>query len=110
MKISKDDLTLSSTDLNEATITSDAVQVEHVANLAVQIVTTGTHSGTLKLQASLDGSNWSDIPDASIAVSNAGAYFVNVSNIGFDYVRMVYTKSAFTSGVISSAKITTKGI
>lgn len=113
MRIKNDDLTLSSTDLDEASITSSAVNVEHISQFAVQVVTSGTHTGTLKVQASCDEkapTNWSDIPDATEAVSDGAAYLINVVDAGYNWVRVVYTKSAFTDGTITSARINLKGV
>lgn len=113
MRIKNDDLTLSSTDLNQASITSSAVSVDHISQFAVQVVTTGTHTGTLKVQASCDEkspSNWTDVPNATATVSDGAAYLINVVDAGYNWVRVVYTKSAFTNGSITSARINLKGV
>src|ERR1700734_2300952 len=88
------------------TINSVPIQLQNALFYVIQIVFTGTPTGTFKLQASCDNSatqtaagqtyaptNWTDIPSATAAVSGAGsvllrdpAYFASYS-----FVRVVYT-------------------
>ena len=97
-----------------ATINSSAVPLLQTWFYAIQVVFTGTPTGTFKLQGSCDPipqarvevqtpTNWSDIINSSIAVSAAGNLMWNVSEIGYNYVRVVYTD---TSGGTSTAIIT----
>lgn len=124
MRIDNSPLTFDTTDLSQATATSTAINLSHVSQYAVQIVTSGTHAGTLKIQVSCDeghpnsaasGSqvsgvvNWSDLPNATAAVSNSGVYLINVADAGYCWARVVYTKTSGT-GAISSSKFNVKGI
>lgn len=124
MKIKNDSLTFDSTNVADAVCTSQAFSLAHIANFAVQVVTSGTHAGTLKIQVSCDAgnpnasteaqqsvnvTNWSDLPNATAAVTNSGAYLINVVDAGYNFARVVYTKTSGT-GSITSCRVNTKGI
>jgi hypothetical protein len=87
-----------------ATITSKAMQLQNHLFYCIQLVWTGTPTGTFKLQGSCDNSatmtaagqayvptNWTDIPTLSEAVSAAGSYLFNESFAAYNFVRIVYT-------------------
>ena len=78
-----------------ATITSSAVDLQDLNIYAIQAVYTGSPVGTLKLQVSVDGTNYDDYTGSSLAVSAAGSNTWKVSAAGERYVRLVYT---FSSG------------
>ena len=101
------------------TINSAAMQIQNHLFYCIQIVFTGTPTGSFKLQGSNDNSatktaaaqfpyvvtNWTDIPNSSQNVTEAGsvllrdpAYFSQ-----YNFVRAVYTD---TSSGISTAIIT----
>lgn len=98
-----------------ATRTSPAMQVINMWGFAIQVVFTGTPTGTFKLQASADPllvnnpiaypppTNWTDIADSSHAVVAAGDYMWDVFDVTFNFVRLVYTD---TSGGASTAVLT----
>lgn len=101
----------------------DPVWLGHICNYAIQLVFTGTPSGTLKLQASNDlgrqasgypetddgVSNWTDITGSSQVIAAAGNHMWQVENAGYRWVRAVYTRSA-GSGTVTSAKFNVKGV
>lgn len=124
MRIKNDSLTFDTTDLAQATCTSVAVNLSHISQFAVQLVTSGTHAGTFKVQVSCDAgspnagteaqqatgvSNWSDLPNATAAVTNGAAYLIHCVDAGYNWARIVYTKTSGT-GSITSARINTKGV
>lgn len=97
-----------------ANITSEAVPLNQIYTFAIQAVYTATPTGTLKLQASCDPyintmptaelpTNWTDIANSSISITAAGNYMWNVSDIGYNWVRLVYTDG---SGGTSTAALT----
>lgn len=63
-----------------------------------------TPVGTMSLQASNDGQNWSDIPNSSLPVSgNSDNNIFNVSkNIYYNFVRLVYTRTSGDATVVVS--------
>lgn len=108
-----------------STVNSEAVLLQNVIDYAIQIVYTGTPTGSFKLQASNDdgqplkgvspvtlGSsvvNWTDVPSSSVAVSGAaGSSMWNIQDAGYRWVRVVYV---FTSGTgsLTIARVNTKG-
>ena len=88
-------------------VTSSAVQLDYTVGYSIQAAFTGTPSGSLKLQASVDGTNYSDITDTSTTIAAAGSFLWNVADPNYDYVRLVYTRTGST-GVLS-ATIFSKG-
>lgn len=123
MRIHNQSLTLDSTNMASATITSRGVWLGHIADFSIQLVFTGAPVGTFKLQASNDvgtedkgGAGWSDTGvthwtdlDSSQAISAAGDLMYNYRGAGFRWVRVVYTKTSGT-GTITVAKANCKGI
>ena len=107
---------LSTTTMN-TTITSPACQLYNIYGYAIQIVWTGTPTGTLKLQVSSDPvpqgppnvippfepTHWSDLTDSPFAITAAGDYMWNVYDVMYNWVRLVYTDA---SGGTSTASIT----
>lgn len=81
-----------------------AIWLGHIAHYSIQIVFAGTPDGVIKLQASNDvGSinsaaaanqtpivNWTDL-GVSTTVSQAGSIILNQSNVGYNWVRAVWT-------------------
>lgn len=100
------------------TLTSKPVNVVTTYTYGVQVVFTGTPTGTFKLQCSMDPAaaaqgynqaavydpvNWTDIPESEYAVTAAGNEVWNVQDIGYNWFRLVYTD---TSGGTSTAVLT----
>jgi hypothetical protein len=104
-----------------ATINSSAIQLENNYGYSIQIVFTGTPTGSFKLQSSSDPvtkaslnfgangavtytpTNWTDIADSTFTVTAAGNVMWNYTGLaGYNYVRVVYTD---TSGGTSTAII-----
>lgn len=83
-----------------------ASSLQKIYNFSIQIVFTGTPTGSFKLQGSDDPydipnntnahapTNWSDIADSTFSVTAAGKVMWNYSMCGFNYVRPVYTDSS----------------
>lgn len=111
-----------------ATRNSAAQQLYNSFVYAIQVVITGTPTGSLKLQASCDqaysgkptsGSsglnplpvNWTDIASSSQAVTAAGSVIWNITDPGYNWVRIVYTdtSSGSSTAVIASSSFNGKG-
>ncbi len=84
--------------------TSSAMNLELCNGYCGVLTTTGTATGTLKIQGSNDGVTYVDLPNsgttANIAVAAPASYLFNVINVYYNYVRCVYT-NATNSGTIS---------
>jgi len=76
-----------------ANLSSSVVSLSEVSGYCIHAVYTGAPVGTLFIEGSCDGSNFSTI--ASNAISGASQYFSNQSGVFYPYVRVRY---AFTSG------------
>lgn len=86
---------------------SDAVLLRYIRNYAVQVVTSAvsTPSGaSVKLQASNDQTNWSDLAGTSNNITTTGNVVINADGAGYKYVRAVF---AISSGTITSEVIFT---
>lgn len=130
MRISNDELTVNKVKPSHSPIdmsvafNSDPIWLGHISNYAIQLFFTGTPTGTLKLQASLDkgnptkgeshwdlGSikNWTDLDCSSQGVSASGDHMWQVDNAGYNWVRVVWTPAGGT-GTLDSARFNAKGI
>lgn len=80
------------------TSTSEAVDISWSDCWAVQWSWTGTINGALKVQASIDGTNWEDISGATgTPAGSAGAkLYPNTTLAGYTLVRSLYTASSGT--------------
>jgi hypothetical protein len=108
------------------TLNSSAISLKGIYGYAVQVVWTGTPNGSLKLQASSDAAgdqasplnltntvtNWSDVANSSTAITAAGNYMWNVSEVMYNWVRVVYTDSSggSSTAVITVSQINAKGV
>lgn len=107
-----------------ASFNMSGVYIGHVVNCSIQLVFTGTPVGEFKLQGSNDAgspnasqqphlydgvSNWSDITSSVQAVSAAGDVLYNLSNLGYNFIRVVYTRTSGT-GSLTVARLNTKGV
>lgn len=89
------------------TVTTAAIPALNLLYASVQIASTGSGAGTLVMQASNDEpasptmppSNWSSIPSATVTVTGAGAFLIPITNLCYQWVRLVYTNTG--TGTIS---------
>ena len=120
MRINTENLTLSSTDMT-ATITSDAIWLGHIANGAIQLVFTGSPNGTFKLQSSVDApnpgnpkstviTNWTDVINSTQSIVGAGDHVYELQNIGYTFVRVVWSDVSSGASTVTSARYMVKGV
>jgi hypothetical protein len=100
-----------------------AIWLGHICNFSIQLVFTGTPNGVFKLQCSNDPGmpdggqtpqdkgvvNWTDVLNSSQAITAAGSHVYQVENVGYNFVRVVYTQSSST-GSLTSARVNVKGV
>lgn len=106
-------------------LTSIALPLYHIYGYAIQAVYTGTPSGTFKLQASSDPinppgqgmganvvTNWTDVANSSVTVTAAGNYMWNVTDVMYNYVRLVYTdgSAGASTAVLTVSTFNAKGV
>lgn len=99
MRIGALDLAFNTTDMSQASCTSSWVDVQPNSMFFIQVKYTGSPVGTLVLQASNDKVVASTMDDtttynSTIAVSGPGNDAWNVDGIGFQWVRVVYTRTS----------------
>lgn len=88
------------------TSNSPFVPLKSIIMYSIAAIITGTPNGTIKLQASNDPetndtqpstltpTNWADIANSSFTVTTAGETMWNVTDVGYNYVRVVYTDAS----------------
>ena len=121
---------LAATTVLNANINGPAMQLENSYGYSIQLVITGTPTGTFKLQGSCDPvpapsqmfgangvvtytpTNWTDIANTSDAVSAAGSLLYNLEGTFYNYVRVVYTdgSSGSSTAVLTVSTFNSKGI
>lgn len=86
-------------------VTSISVGVQYLDFISIEVVITGTPTGTLDVQISHDNSNWVSVPLSSTAVITSGSpspiIFENIEALPAPWVRMVYTATS-GSGTMSA--------
>lgn len=97
MRIFNEPVTVSNSgDMSQATLTSNSIALDHMGLAAIQAVYTGSPVGSLKLQANVGGSTWTDVASSTVSVTAAGDNMWNLADIGYSAVRVVYTKTSGT--------------
>lgn len=103
-----------SQDMSAASITSNVIDIRYLDDIAIQAVWTGTSPvGTITVQGSLDYSAppmaianagiWTTVvlsPTAAVS-GNTGNILINMDQLSFPYIRIVYTKTSGT-GTLST--------
>ncbi len=107
MKINYETI-ISAGDMSLASLTSTTINLDFKLIVAIQAVYTGSPVGTLKLQGSIGGTSWSDISGSSTAITTSGDVLYNITDIGYRYIRAVYTKTSGTGSL--TVEINAKGI
>lgn len=93
------------------TVTSGAIPALNLLYLSAQLVAASTAEGTLKIQFSNDvvnptlnitePTNWSDIPDASVAITAPGVFAIPKIDLCYEYIQLIWTPAASDPGTIS---------
>jgi len=85
--------------LVDASFDSDVIPLQQ-KDFCVQAVWVGTVGGTIKLQASVNGTTFSDIPNTSKTILNAGSEIWNLSSQNYPYLKAVITITSGTATAI----------
>ena len=90
----------------EASLTSAPIKLKTASRFSIHLVLTGAPAGSFKVQASniptAEGAtvaDWADIAYSTIVINNANSVFYNVSDAGYYYARVVYTRTSGTGTV-----------
>ena len=100
----------SSVDLTDASWTSDQTNVSQIDFFAYMLEWSGlTGGGTVKVQGGIKSTRdqqgvvkWADLDLDPIPVSgSADTALINLTQLGFEYVRLVYTKDDASAGTLN---------
>jgi len=100
----------SSGDVAQTNQYSNPISLRHLSAYSIQVTTTGTPSGTFKLQMSNDNPEyggkyplstmtWVDIDGSTLTVTAAGNIAWNAQGAGYLWARVVWTKSSGTGTI-----------
>lgn len=106
-----------------ADISSRGIFMNQIINASVQAIWTGAGAlGTIKLQVSNDNVqvaqgtdpganvvNWSDYSGTDQDVAGAGSFFWNLSDVGYQWLRIKFVKTGGSAGTLNST-VCVKGI
>lgn len=86
-----------------ASFNGNSFNVTGFHDLAVSSVISGasTLNGVLKLQGSVDGTNWADVSGATATLTADGTTIYSVANNSYQFVRLVWTRTT-GSGTLDS--------
>ncbi len=84
-----------------ANIPGVPLEIKEILTGAIQTVWTGsTPIGTLVIQGSCDGVNFTTLASGSQSISgNSGSFLLPLADIGYSYIQAVYTKSSGTGTI-----------
>lgn len=75
-------------------VTTPIVNLSGMRGFSVQVAQTGTGNSVLKLQASNDGINFTDITGATLAIADTDVGIMEYNEPNFHYARAVITPDA----------------
>jgi hypothetical protein len=87
-----------------ADYTSDPIESLYNDTGSYQVVWSGADDvdGEMKLESSHDKVNWDEIPNTLNTLdSAAGSKSVNLTNVGYPWVRAVFTSNSNTTGTVT---------
>lgn len=97
-------------------ITSNAVNIQFLDNVGIQLNFTGTPTGTFAIQVSADflqfngnvqnAGNWITLPITAVAAGVANQIYLDINQLSAPYIRVAYTfgSSAGTLDAYVTAK------
>ena len=93
---------------NSADVRSESIDCTYLDGYSMQVVSTGTIAGVLKVEVSNNNEDWVELSSPTIAVANITNDIVEASDLFHRYIRFFYDS---TSGTTNTLKIwfTAKG-
>lgn len=96
--------------VNGSTLLSEVVELDFVWGMAVSVAWSGAGTaGTIKLQGSIDGVTWFDLPSLTTAVAGPGSVLWNVADVFYNKVR-ISVEETNSADLAVTAWINAKGI
>ena len=102
------DTLINETNLTTIDVESEILELTNVYLLSIQHISTGTISGTVKVEFSNDKENWKESA-TTLTVSNAGTDIMSFSDVAEKWARVVYDATSGTTNTLKVV-INTKGI
>lgn len=93
-------VTLLQTVSSNPSATTGSYDIGDLKDLSVQVVFTGSNVvGVFKLQASIDGTNYFDVPSSSQNITSSVGYLYSISNAGYRYIQGSWTYTSGTGNI-----------
>jgi hypothetical protein len=89
-----------------ASYTSIPFNVGMFDRFAFQYNMTGSLAGVFKLEASIDGLNYVDVPDSEITITSPNVYLISVTSFAYRYIRSVFTRASGTGEIEATISTT----
>jgi hypothetical protein len=86
---------------------SSPLMVADARSYSIDATFTGSPSGVLELQASIDGQTWARIYGSNTTITTADTIIWNVYGPGYVFVRLLYTRTGGSGSL--TAKLFMKG-
>lgn len=96
------DIVIDETNVTTSDIRSTSLDLTYIDGISVQVLTTGTISGTVKIEVSNNNEDWIELTSPTIAVSNTTSDIVNLDGIHYRYARIFHDA---TSGTTNTLKV-----
>lgn len=84
-----------------STTQSDPYDIRPYDNIGIQLIWTGTPTGTITIEAQIDSSTWTDmgVSPAITLSGSASSQLVGIRNQAFNKIRVVYTRTSGTGSL-----------
>lgn len=109
MRVSNDVLFTNEAVSDETTV-SEAVEIAHIYGFSVWASWSGTTiSGSIKIEGSIDGTNFLEVASSNQTISAASSYLWNISDAMYRYFRISVTANDVNT-ITVNAKYYAKGV
>ena len=102
-------------DMSAASITSLVTNIQYIDNICLELTFTGSPTGTFSVEGSVDyrqdfngnvqnAGHWVPItlPTAPVASGAPGSILIDMNQLSFPYIRVVYTKTSGTGSLTAT--------
>jgi hypothetical protein len=89
----------------DTSVDGEAIDVADVDAGSCQVAWSGANAvnAAVKLQSSHDGTNWDDVPSASVTLGTpSGSQSMQFTDVLYPWARLVYTKGGNSAGTMTT--------